>query len=425
MWGRKGESWWKGLLALALVILLPGVLQAQVISGWAQDIMSLHEVLEELYDDMLPLCSGLIGVGRGLAAFGALWYIAARVWGHIARAEPIDFYPLFRPFVIGFCVLIFPSVIALINGVMHPTVAGTSAMVENSDAVIASLLAQKEAAIKQSSAYQMYVGPSGEGDRDRWYKYTHEDADPDDESWYEAIGNDLRFAFAKASYNFRNAIKEVIAEILQLLFAAASLAINTMRTFNLIILAILGPLAFGLSVFDGFGHTLKHWLARYINVFLWLPIANILGAVLGKIQENMLEIDLGQIAEAGDTFFSRSDLGYMIFMIIGILGYMAVPGIANHVLWVGGGDALTGKTTGMMAAAGGAAGAMAGSVAGQAAGGVGGLMRSPSHVLEGYSGSHTGSGISGGAGAMVGKAGSYAYDKLKGEPVNRTNDKFQ
>ena len=66
----------------------------------------LHGVLEQLYDEMMPLCSQLIGVGQGLAGFAAMWYIA-RVWGHLPRAEPIDFYPLFRPFVIGFCVLFF------------------------------------------------------------------------------------------------------------------------------------------------------------------------------------------------------------------------------------------------------------------------------------------------------------------------------
>ena len=70
---------------------------------------NLHELLRSLYDDMMPLCSRLIGVGRGIAGFAATWYIASRVWRHIANAEPIDFYPLFRPFVIGFAVLpLFP-----------------------------------------------------------------------------------------------------------------------------------------------------------------------------------------------------------------------------------------------------------------------------------------------------------------------------
>ncbi len=99
-----------GLIAvMAMAVVMPNFLFAQN-GGFANDIKSLHQVLEQLYTDMLPLCSKLIGVGRGIAGFAATWYIASRVWRHIANAEPIDFYPLFRPFVLGFAVIIFPSV---------------------------------------------------------------------------------------------------------------------------------------------------------------------------------------------------------------------------------------------------------------------------------------------------------------------------
>ena len=91
----------------AMMIMVPDFLFAQS-SGFADEIKSLHQVLEQLYTDMLPLCSKLIGVGRGIAGFAATWYIASRVWRHIANAEPIDFYPLFRTFVLGFAVIIFP-----------------------------------------------------------------------------------------------------------------------------------------------------------------------------------------------------------------------------------------------------------------------------------------------------------------------------
>jgi conjugative transposon TraJ protein len=334
-----------GYFLVGFIAIVPGVANAEITGGSGSDLKGLHIVLDRLYVEMLPLCSQLIGVGRGIAGFAALWYIASRVWRHLSHAEPIDFYPLFRPFVIGFAVLIFPSVLGLINGVMKPTVTGTASMVSNTDAAIAVLLAKKEQAIKETYIWQMYIGETGSGDRDKWYKYTHPADNPDDEGMLEGIGNDIKFAMAKASYNFRNSIKEWMSEVLQVLFAAASLCINTIRTFNLIILSILGPLVFGLSVFDGFQHTIKHWLARYINVFLWLPVANIFGAVIGKIQENMLKIDLSQINETGDTFFSSTDMGYLVFMIIGIIGYFTVPSIASHILWVGGGDALTSKTT--------------------------------------------------------------------------------
>src|SRR5687768_10763332 len=194
------------LLCMISGIFFPKLTLAQRLSS---ELGSLQQVLDQLYQEMLPLCSQLIGVGRGIAGFAATWYIAARVWGHIARAEPIDFYPLFRPFVIGFAVIIFPSVIQLINGVMKPTVTGTAAMVAKSDKSIAVLLKQKEEAIKRTTVWQMYVGETGSGDRDRWYQYTHPD-DPtgDAEGWLESIGNDIKFAAAKASYNFRNSIKE-------------------------------------------------------------------------------------------------------------------------------------------------------------------------------------------------------------------------
>lgn len=343
-----------GKIALAAImgIILPVISQAQN-DGPLNDIKGLHSVLGQLYDEMIPLCSQLIGVGRGIAGFAAMWYIAARVWRHLSHAESIDFYPLFRPFVIGFAILIFPSVTGMINAVMKPTVTGTAAMVKNTDVAIAALLKQKQDAVKQSNIWQMYVGETGHGDKDKWYKYTHPEGSPGDDGWLRGIGNDIKFAMDKAYYNFRNSIKEWMSEILQVLFAAASLCIDTIRTFNLIILAILGPIVFGLSVFDGFHHTLRHWLARYINVFLWLPVANIFGAVIGKIQENMLKIDLQQIGQSGDTFFSRSDMGYLIFLIIGIIGYFTVPSIAGHIMWVGGGDALTSKATGIsMSAAG-------------------------------------------------------------------------
>src|SRR4051812_21003977 len=108
--------------AMAIGNMLPLLSKAQSSSGLANDIKSLHSVLDQLYDEMIPLCSQLIGVGRALAGFAALWYIASRVWRHLSNAEPIDFYPLFRPFVIGFAVLVFPLVLDMINGVMKPTV---------------------------------------------------------------------------------------------------------------------------------------------------------------------------------------------------------------------------------------------------------------------------------------------------------------
>lgn len=351
-------------MPFTLLLLTPQLLLAQ---GMPEQIRGLHKILDNLYNEMLPMCGNLIGVGQALAGFAALFFIGVRVWRHIAAAEPIDFFPLFRPFVLGFCILNFHSVIALLNGVLSPTVQGTSAMVNNTNNAIERLIEQREKERKESIAYKMYGVNDGAGDRDVWMQYTHSDK-VNDEGLLGSIGYDVEFAVAKAYYNFKSMFKDFISFLLQLLYEAAALCINTIRTFKLLILAILGPIILGLAVFDGFQHTLPVYLARYINVFLWLPIANILGAVLGKIQEGMIKLDTAQMQQYGDSFFSTSDVGYIVFMIIGIVSYFTIPSIANMIVNAGGGNAITSRATALFGGIAGAGISTAGAVAGGAAG---------------------------------------------------------
>src|SRR5678815_1907530 len=226
----------KAAVIAVVGMVLPVCIYAQNGGGLGDDLKGMQSTLNQLYEQMIPMCGQMIVVGRGIAGFAATWYIAYRVWRHLADAEPIDFYPLLRPFAISIAILLFPSVIGLINGVMQPAVSGTAAMVESSNDAIAKLLQQKEEAIKTTDAWQMYVGEDGTGDRDKWYKYTHPD-DPDGsgEGVFKGIGNDIKFAMAKASYNFRNSIKEWMSQVLEILFQAAALCINTIRTFYMIV----------------------------------------------------------------------------------------------------------------------------------------------------------------------------------------------
>ena len=66
---------------------------------------NLHTILRVLYDDMMALCYPMSQVAMAIAGIGALLYIAYRVWQSLAQAEPIDLFPLMRPFAIGICIL--------------------------------------------------------------------------------------------------------------------------------------------------------------------------------------------------------------------------------------------------------------------------------------------------------------------------------
>ncbi|MFD0765402.1 conjugative transposon protein TraJ [Mucilaginibacter lutimaris] len=320
----------KTLFLTALLTLSAGLLpQLAHAEGVADDLHSLQGVLAQLYQQMLPLCQGMIGVARAIAGFAALWYIAARIWKHIASAEPVDVYPLLRPFAMGICIAAFPAVLGLMNGVLQPVVTATESMVSRSNAAIAYLTSREEAD-DQLPAVQQNTDP------DQWYQYSHPDGGNADGS----SGNPISDAFS--GWSIKNMARKWIAEVLNVLFQAAALCLDTIRTFKLIVLAILGPLCFGLSIFDGFQHTLKQWLARYVNVFMWLPIANIFGAIIARIQVNM--ITLAQSGQLQGNEFGNTNTAYLIFLVIGILGYFTVPSIANYIMNVGG-HALFNKTS--------------------------------------------------------------------------------
>ncbi|SDF15855.1 Bacteroides conjugative transposon TraJ protein [Mucilaginibacter pineti] len=299
--------------------------------GIADDLHSLQGMLAQLYNQMMPLCSGMIGAGRAIGGFAALWYIASRIWKHLAAAEPVEVYPLLRPFAIGFCIVIFPMVLNLINGVLQPVVTATQGMVTGSNQAIARLLEDHPQAEAESQ-----TPDNTNSDPDKWYQYSHPDG--------ADTGNSNPISDAFSGWSIKNWARKFIAEVLNVLFQAAALCLDTIRTFKLIVLAVLGPLCFGLSIFDGFQHTLKQWLARYVNVFMWLPVANIFGAIIAKIQVNMLIAQ--QSGNLGGNEFGNTNTAYLIFLLIGIVGYFTVPSIANYIMNVGG-HALFNRASGL------------------------------------------------------------------------------
>ena len=316
----------------------------------AIDFENLHQILRNLYQEMMPLCGDMIGVAKGIAGLGALFYVASRVWQALSRAEPIDVYPLLRPFAIGLCIMFFPTIVlGTINAVMSPVVKGTHTILESQITDVQALQAEKDALeydarVREGKAWLV---------DDEVYDQKMEELGVFDAAeiigmWAERTWYDMKMWF-----------RQLVRDFFELLFNAAALTIDTLRTFFLVVLSILGPLAFALSVYDGFQSTLTNWLSRYISVYLWLPVADLFSAVLSKIQALMLQMDIGLLKDPSYVPDGSNGV-YIIFLIIGIIGYFSIPTVAGWVIQAGGASGTRGVNT---AASKGAA--MAGGVAGR------------------------------------------------------------
>ena len=326
------------------------------------DFENLHQILHTLYQEMMPLCSNLTGVAKGIAGLGALFYVAAKVWQALARAEPIDVYPLLRPFAIGLCIMFFPTfVLGTINTVLSPVVKGCHGMLETQTFDMNKYREQKDKLEYEANKRNPETA----------YLVDKEEFDKKLEELGWSAGDLLTMGgmyIDRAEYRMKQNIRRWFQELLELLFQSAGLVIDTIRTFFLIVLSILGPIAFAISVYDGFQSTLTQWITRYISVYMWLPVSDLFSSVLARIQVLMLTKDIEAMSDP--TFIPDStNTVYMVFLIIGIFGYFTIPTVANWIIMAGGVSGAnramntTAAKAGNVAAAG--AGAAVGNVAGK------------------------------------------------------------
>ena len=294
------------------------------------DFSNLHTILESLYNEMMPLCEDMLDVAKGLAGLGALFYVAVRVWQSLARAEPIDVYPLLRPFAIGICIMLFPTlVLGTMNTVLSPIVQGTHKMLEGQTMDMQQYREQKNRLEREAmlrNPETAYLVSDEEFDRQL-----------DELGWSpDAMATRMGMYMEVGMYNLEKNIRDAFRSLLELLFTAASLLIDTVRTFFLVVLSILGPIAFAFSVWDGFQSTLSQWFTRYISVYLWLPVSDLFSCMLAKIQVLMLQNDILELQNNPNYSLDNSNSVYVIFMLIGIIGYFTVPTVAGWIVQAGG-----------------------------------------------------------------------------------------
>lgn len=325
------------------------------------EFSNLHEVLRSLYDEMIPISTDMAAIAKGLAGLGALFYVAIKVWQALSQAEPIDMYPLLRPFALGICIMFFPTIVlGTINAVLSPVVQGTHTILEDQVLDMTELqekkdLLEREAMLRNPET--AYLASDEEFDKKL-----------DELGWSPSDLMTMSGMYIeRGMYNMEQAVKNWFRELLEILFQAAALVIDTIRTFFLIVLSILGPIAFAISVWDGFQSTLTQWLTRYVSVYLWLPVADLFSAMLAKIQSLIVEKDIEKLADP--TFIpDTSNTVYIIFMIIGIVGYFTIPTVTGWIIQAGGAGNFTRNVNQTAMKAGNVASAGAGSAAGNIGG---------------------------------------------------------
>lgn len=314
-------------------------------------------------------------IGRGIGAIGALLYIAYRVWGSMARAEPIDVFPLLRPFCLCFLIINFSIVTgfvdSIVNGIETKTETMASKSQTNLDAATAKLVEARANVVKKAG--EKYLGV---GDDTGETSGKEESEDKERTSFFKAVKQavvDIASFFWKIQSGKVSFFQVALQKIGKIVMGFATVSIDTVATFFLVILGLLGPIVFGVSCFDGFGHMITNWLSRYFSIALWVPIAKILTIILNHVELTMI-VNETALYTSGNVSALVDGWVYVCFYVMGIIAYCTIPTIAGWVVDAGsGGGALMSKIVGVATVPFTAAAAVGGAALG---GGVGAMMTS-------------------------------------------------
>lgn len=289
------------------------------------ELTNLHQTIADLHQQMMPYVSDMARMSQAIAAIGALLYISYRILKHLAQSSPIEVFPLLRPFAIGICITLFPTLIlggiqGILSGVLH----ATNTLVEDQVTELRALSQQQqqlERELLMQSAEKDYLISNTAFDQ----KIQELGLSAKDLLVFTQIH------LEKQMYQAKQSLVDQFIEVLALFFNAASLCVDIIRTFILIVLSILGPLCFALSIFDGLQNSLNQWFARYISVYLWLPIADIFSAILAKTQTLIVQNQLQVLLDPTTQQFSYNAIN-AVFMLIAIVGYLTIPTVASWVV---------------------------------------------------------------------------------------------
>jgi hypothetical protein len=125
---------------------------------------------------------------------------------------------------------------------------------------------------------------------------------------------------------------DAIRQLLESLFEVLVYLVAFLRTVFCVLLVVFGPLVFALSIFDGFQENYLGWIARFVNVNLYLPIALI---ILSLVQEVLIYVLDQEIALIHSMLFYQPSLFFVSNLVVpvcGIIGLAMVPKIASWIV---------------------------------------------------------------------------------------------
>ncbi len=265
----------------------------------------------------------LVDMARAIGGIAAFFYISKRIYEQLIADNPVSILPLLRPFAL---VLVITFWGPFVNLLLAPTKGLThlsEAVYADKKHIVKERLEDKQQAILSTDLPLFYENEEKEADL--WDKGVNLILTSYNIISGRAIHNQINFYMMDATRQLLESFFEVLVYLIAFL-----------RTVFCVLLVIFGPLVFALSIFDGFQDNYLQWIARFINVNLYLPIALLILSLVQEILIYVLEMEIAQINAMliyEPKLFFVSNL---IVPVCGIIGMAMVPKISSWIIHASG-----------------------------------------------------------------------------------------
>jgi conjugative transposon TraJ protein len=261
----------------------------------------------------------LVDLARAIGGIAAFFYISKRIYEQLIADNPVSILPLLRPFAL---VLVITFWGPFVNLLLAPTKGLTElseAVYVDKKHIVKEKLEEKQQAILSTDLPLFYENEEKEAAL--WDKGVNLLLTTYNIISGRAIQNQINFY-----------LMDAIRQLLESLFEVLVYLIAFLRTVFCVLLVIFGPLVFALSIFDGFQDNYLQWIARFVNVNLYLPIALLILSIVQEILIYVLDMEITQINAMliyQPKLFFVSNL---IVPVCGIVGMAMVPKIASWIV---------------------------------------------------------------------------------------------
>lgn len=265
----------------------------------------------------------LVDMARAIGGIAAFFYISKRIYEQLIADNPVSILPLLRPFAL---VLVITFWGPFVNLLLAPTKGLTKLSEEvyaDKKHIVKQRLEEKQDAILATDLPLFYENEEKEAAL--WDKGINLLLTSYNIITGRAVQNQINFY-----------IMDAIRQVLEALFEALVYLIAFLRTVFCVLLVIFGPLVFAISIFDGFQDNYLQWIARFVNVNLYLPIALLILSIVQEILIYVLELEITQIHAMPVYLPQAFYVSSLVVPVCGILGMAMVPKIASWIVQASG-----------------------------------------------------------------------------------------